>query len=221
MENKGISIPSTVEANLDRLENESQTIVYVGRNGRVEALLGLSDLVKEESKRAIKTPNKMGLDTALLTGDHQRTAEAVAGELNIKSVLAEVLPDEKSAEIRRLQERGLKVAMVGDGINDAPALTQADVGIAPGSGTDIAIESSDITLVGDSPMAVTKAIHLSKAIFRKIRQNLFWTYCYNSIAIPLAVLGLLHPLIAELAMGASSLTVVGNANTLHRLRLEG
>jgi len=161
----------------------------------------------------------MGLRTVMLSGDNERTARAVAEDLGIDGVLAEVLPQEKQAEVARLQREVGLVAMVGDGINDAPALAQADVGIAIGTGTDVAIEASDVTIVRGELEKVVTAIRLSRATFRKIRQNLFWAYGYNAVAIPLAVLGLLHPIIAEACMAMSSVTVVTNANLLRRVKL--
>jgi Cu+-exporting ATPase len=155
----------------------------------------------------------------MLSGDNERTARAVADDLGIDRVLAEVLPQEKQAEVARLQREVGLVAMVGDGINDAPALAQADVGIAIGTGTDVAIEASDVTIVRGELEKVVTAIRLSRATFRKIRQNLFWAYGYNVVAIPLAVLGLLHPIIAEACMALSSVTVVTNANLLRRVKL--
>jgi len=161
----------------------------------------------------------MGFQVVLISGDNERTVRAVAGELGIDRVLAEVLPRDKQAEIERLQGQVGRVAMVGDGINDAPALAQADVGIAIGTGTDVAIEASDVTIVRGELETVVTAIRLSRATFRKIRQNLFWAYGYNVVAIPLAILGLLHPVIAEACMAGSSITVVTNANLLRRTPL--
>ena len=156
----------------------------------------------------------------MLTGDNQRTATAVAEDVGIDDVRAGLLPADKVEAIRELQASGRTVAMVGDGINDAPSLILADVGIAIGTGTDIAIESADMIVVQGSLMGVVKAVRLSRATFRKIRQNLFWAYFYNTVAIPVAILGLLHPILAEAAMAGSSITVVANANSLRRARID-
>jgi Cu+-exporting ATPase len=193
--------------------------MIVAVDERVIGALGLSDTLKEGSRSAIMELKGMGFEVAMITGDNERTGRAIADRVGIDRVLAEVLPDEKAAEIRRLQDEVGMVAMVGDGINDAPALTQADVGIAIGSGTDIAIESADITLVRGELGAVVSAVKLSKATFRKIRQNLFWAFSYNMVAIPVAMLGLLHPAIAEAAMAFSSVSVVLNSTLLQKAKI--
>ena len=201
-----------MEAELARLEGEGKTAMLVGARGKVQGIVAVADTLKDDSVRAIKELQDLGLQTAMITGDNERTAQAIAARVGINQVLAEVLPDGKVEEIKRLQQQGLRVAMVGDGINDAPALTQADVGIAIGTGTDIAIEAADITLVRGNLSAVVSAVKLARATFRKIRQNLFWAFIYNTVAIPLAILGLMHPVIAEISMAMSSVTVVSNAN---------
>ena len=207
------------ENKITALEAEAKTTMLTAVNGEVVGAVAVADEIKEGAAEAIAKIKKMGYRVAILTGDNRETAAASAKKLQITHVLAEVLPHEKVAEIQRLQRELGKVAMIGDGINDAPALTQADVGIAVGTGTDIAIESADITLVRGDLKSVASAIKLSRATFRKIKQNLFWAFFYNVVAIPLAVSGLLHPVIAEIAMASSSVTVVLNANLLKRLRL--
>ncbi|MGI6597082.1 MAG: heavy metal translocating P-type ATPase [bacterium] len=219
MTEQGID-PGTMAPEMNRLEEEAKTAMLVARGGQLLGIIAVADTLKEDSVAAIAELKKMGLTTAMITGDNERTAAAIAREVGISQVLAEVLPDGKVAEIQKLQAEGKKVAMVGDGINDAPALTQANVGIAIGTGTDIAIEAADITLVGGNLSSVVTAVKLSKATFAKIKQNLFWAFFYNSIAIPLAVLGLLHPVIAEIAMATSSVTVVTNANLLRRVNIK-
>jgi len=211
-----IKLPPSTEQNLSKLENEAKTAMLVAQDKEIIGIVAVADTVKDDSIAAIAELERMGLETAILTGDNQRTANAIAKKIGISRVLAEVLPDQKVAEIQRLQEKVGMVAMVGDGINDAPALTQANVGIAIGTGTDIAIEASDVTLVSGELSAVVRAIKLSRATFRKIRQNLYWAYGYNTLAIPIAILGLLHPIIAEIAMATSSVSVVTNANLLRK-----
>ena len=212
------SVGTEAEAALADLEQDGKTAMLVAA-GSVLGVIAVADTIKEEAVAAVEELEKMGLKTAMVTGDNQRTAAAIARKVGISQVLAEVLPEGKVEEIKGLQRQGFKVAMVGDGINDAPALTQADVGVAIGTGTDIAIEAADVTLVSGNLQGVVSAIRLSRATFRKIRQNLFWAFAYNLIAIPLAVLGLLHPLISEIAMATSSITVVANANLLRRARI--
>lgn len=202
---------SQLEKNLKELEEKGRTTMIVAYGDSVFGVLGVADVLKEDSASAIAQLREMGIKTVVLTGDNQRTGEAIARDVGIERVLANVLPQDKALEIKRLQSEMGHVAMVGDGINDAPALTQADVGIAIGTGTDIAIESSDITLVRGDLSSVVTAISLSRATFAKIKQNLFWAFFYNIVAIPVAVFGLLHPVIAEIAMALSSMNVVFNS----------
>jgi Cu+-exporting ATPase len=212
-------IPADIESIASDLEEAARTVILVQVDGEIAGVVGIADTLKDDSRDAIADLAEMGIGTIMITGDNQSTATAIANSVGIDRVLAQVLPDEKAAEIQRLQEEIGPVAMVGDGINDAPALARATVGIAIGTGTDIAIESSDITLVRGDLMSVVTAVKLSRETFRKIKQNLFWAFAYNVIAIPLAFLGLLHPLIAEAAMATSSVTVVTNANLLRRARI--
>ncbi|MFC1530913.1 heavy metal translocating P-type ATPase [Gemmatimonadota bacterium] len=202
------------------LEARGRTAMFVAAGDRLLGVVAVADRIKDDSRQAIRDLTALGLRTVMLTGDNERTARAVADEVGIDEVRAGLLPDGKVEAIRKLQAAGLVTAMVGDGINDAPSLKQADVGIAIGTGTDIAIEAADMTLVQGSLTAVVRAILLSRATFRKIRQNLFWAYFYNTIAIPVAILGLLHPILAEAAMALSSITVVTNANRLRGARID-
>ncbi len=211
---------SEVKGKLGELEDEAKTAMLVAVDGETAGVIAVADTLKDDSVQAIAELRRMGLEAAMITGDNRRTAAAIAKEVGIERVLAGVLPQDKAAEIRRLQDEVGVVAMVGDGINDAPALTQADVGIAIGTGTDIAIESSDITLVRGELSAVVTAVNLSRATFRKIKQNYFFAWVYNAVAIPMAVLGLLHPMVGMAAMTASSLNVVTNSLRLRRAKVE-
>ncbi|OQB27303.1 MAG: Copper-exporting P-type ATPase A [Chloroflexi bacterium ADurb.Bin180] len=215
MEEEGID-PSAAVSAATALEAEAKTVMYASIEGALAGVIAVADTLKDDSAAAIRELHEMGLQAAMITGDNRRTAEAIARTVGIDHVLAEVLPDGKVAEVRQLQERFGLVAMVGDGINDAPALKQANVGIAIGTGTDIAIEASDVTLVRGNLSGVVSAVKLSQATFRKIRQNLFWAFFYNVVMIPLAVAGWMHPVLAEIAMATSSVTVVTNANLLRR-----
>jgi Cu+-exporting ATPase len=200
--------------------------VFVADEGRALGLLALSDTIKTSASNALNSLKEMGLGTAMITGDNEKAAGAVGKALGIQEVMAQVLPGDKAREITRLQEKGNVVAMVGDGINDAPALTTADIGIAIGAGTDVAIEASDITLMGEDLTLVPKAIKLSFQTMRVIRQNLFWAFFYNSLGIPIAAgvlypfFGiLLSPVFAAAAMAMSSVSVVGNSLRLRRIDL--
>ena len=186
----------------------------------VFGIIAVADTLKESSVAAIKALKKEGVEVIMLTGDNERTARAIAGQAGIEKVIANVLPGEKAGVIKGLQGEGKVVAMVGDGINDAPALAQADIGIAIGSGSDVAKETGGIILVRDDVRDVVAAIRLSRATMRKIKQNIFWAFIYNSLGIPIAALGLLNPMIAAAAMALSSLSVVTNSATLKRLKLQ-
>ncbi|MDP2482605.1 MAG: heavy metal translocating P-type ATPase [Candidatus Palauibacterales bacterium] len=219
MRDRGIDV-SQLSAAAGELEARGRTAMFVATAGRLLGIVAVADRIKEDSRQAVRDLAAMGIRTVMLTGDNERTARAVADEVGIDEVRAGLMPDGKVRAIRDLQAEGLVTAMVGDGINDAPSLKQADVGIAIGTGTDIAIEAADMTLVQGSLTGVVRAIHLSRATFRKIRQNLFWAFFYNTIAIPVAILGLLHPILAEAAMAMSSITVVTNANRLRSARID-
>jgi len=207
------------EKDISKYESEGKTTMIVSKNKKVIGVLAVADAIKEDSRKALAMLHKAGYKTVMITGDNEPTAKAIAQQVGIKMVIANVLPEDKSNEVKKLQNKYGFVAFAGDGINDAPALKQANVGIAMGTGTDIAIEAGDIVLTTGSLVAVTQSINLSKATFKKIKQNLFWAFAYNTIAIPLAIMGLLHPVIAEIAMAASSITVVTNANLLRRKRI--
>jgi len=224
LEERGVE-PGTLAARAGALAAEAKTPIFVADGGGAAGLVAVADPVKPGSKEAVAALRRLGLEVVMLTGDHQRTAEAVGRAVGIERVLAEVLPDGKAAEVRRLQAEGKVVAMVGDGINDAPALAQADVGIAVGTGTDVAIEASDITLVGGSLDGVVAAVRLARATMRVIKQNLFWAFVYNTLGIPLAAGALypltgwqLSPVFASAAMALSSVSVVANSLRLRKFR---
>jgi P-type Cu+ transporter len=195
--------------------------VIAGWDGQARAVLIVADSVKPSSAAAVAELRELGLRPVLLTGDNERTARAVAQEVGIDEVISEVLPADKAAVVKRLQAEGRVVAMVGDGVNDAPALAQADLGLAIGTGTDVAIEASDLTLVSGDLGAAVDAIRLSRATLRTIKQNLAWAFGYNVAAVPLAAVGLLNPIVAGAAMALSSFSVVGNALRLRRFGRRG
>ena len=201
-------------------EARGQTAIAAGWDGQATAVFVVADTVKDSSAEAVASLKALGLRPVLLTGDNETTARAVAHEVGIDEVIAEVLPADKAEVIRRLQAEGRVVAMVGDGVNDAPALAQADLGLSIGTGTDVAIEASDLTLVSGDLRAAADAIRLSRATLRTIKQNLAWAFGYNVAAIPLAAIGLLNPVIASLAMVFSSISVVSNALRLRRFKAQ-
>lgn len=209
-------VPDSIAEALNDAERHGHTAVLAGSDGVAKLTISLSDEPKPEALAAIEALRSLDLEIVLLTGDRSAAAHAVAELLSIDRVVADVLPDEKAAEVRALQAGGARVAMVGDGINDAPALAQADLGVAIGTGTDVAIEASDITLVSGDLRAVADGIDLARRTLSTIRMNLFWAFAYNTAAIPLAAAGLLHPMVAAAAMTASSLLVVGNSLRLRR-----
>ncbi|AZT89399.1 copper-translocating P-type ATPase [Caldicellulosiruptor changbaiensis] len=223
MEQRNVSIWLTDE--VQRLSQEGKTAMFIAIDGKFAGIIAVADVIKPTSKKAIEILHKMGINTVMLTGDNRQTALAIAKQVGIDKVIAEVLPQNKAEEVKKLQTEGKKVVMVGDGINDAPALTQADVGIAIGSGTDVAIESADVVLMKSDIMDVVTAIDLSNKAIRNIKQNLFWAFFYNTAGIPIAA-GVLHifggpllnPVIAALAMAFSSVSVVTNALRLRRYR---
>jgi Cu+-exporting ATPase len=220
MEDNGVSLGSLIESS-EKLSKLGQTVIFVSVGGEAAGLLGISDPIKKDSKEAIQRLQELGIKVVMLTGDNRATAETVAALVGMDDFIAEVLPQDKADQITKLQKQGEKVAMVGDGINDAPALAGSDVGFAIGTGTDVAIESADITLMRGSLHGVADAIAISKATLRNIKENLVGAFGYNSLAIPIAAgilfpfTGLLlNPIIAGATMALSSLTVVTNANRL-------
>jgi Cu+-exporting ATPase len=239
MEERGLSL-NGLETKAAELLEEGKTVMFLGLDSQVAGIIALADTLKPGAKEALQALRKMGIEPAMLTGDNRRTAEAIAREAGIDRVLAEVLPEHKAKEVKKLQEEGKVVAMVGDGINDAPALAQADIGIAIGTGTDVAMETGDITLISGDLMGVVTAISLSKRTMKTIRQNLFWAFAYNTALIPIAAgvlylvfgktgvpsglhfilgeYGFLNPILAAAAMAASSITVVSNSLRLRRFK---
>jgi Cu+-exporting ATPase len=211
--------PDGARGERERLEGQGRTVMHLAVGGDLAGLLAVADRVKPSSRGAIRALKDMGLEVYMITGDNRRTAQAIAAEVGIERVMAEVLPERKAAAVEEIRNGGRVVAMVGDGINDAPALATADIGMAMGTGTDVAMESADVTLMSGDLGSVAAAIRLSQKTMRKIRQNLFWAFIYNVVGIPLAAAGLLSPIFAGAAMAFSSVSVVSNALLLKRYRL--
>ena len=222
MEQRGVDFPA-LEKLANRLQQEGKTVIYAAVDGKPAGIIAVADTLRENAHQAVSGLRALGLKTAMITGDHKEVASAIAGQLGMDKTISEVLPRDKAEEIKRLQAGNSVVAMVGDGINDAPALAQADIGIAMGRGTDVAIESADVILMGDDLNLILKTIRLSRSTLRIIKQNLFWAFFYNVIGIPVAA-GLLYPffgillnpMFAALAMAFSSVSVVSNSLRLKR-----
>ena len=203
-----------------RLASEGKTPIFVSINGELSGIIAVADTIKSTSKEAILKLKKTGIEVIMITGDNQRTADAIAQDAGVDKVIAGVMPQDKANHVKLIQAEGKFVAMVGDGINDSPALAQADVGIAIGTGSDIAIESSDITLIKGDLNGVVQAIKLSNKTLQTIKQNLFWAFIYNVIGIPIAALGFLNPIYAAAAMAFSSVSVVSNSLLLRRTKIK-
>jgi Cu+-exporting ATPase len=225
MEKEAVAMDGFIDK-AERLAEEAKTCVFVAEEGRVLGLIALSDIPKASARETVSILKDMSLNVAMITGDNEKTAQAVADAVGINQIHADVLPGDKANEIKQLQAKGQVVAMVGDGINDAPALTTADIGIAIGAGTDVAMEASDITLIRDDLRSVPAAIRLSFQTMRVIKQNLFWAFFYNSLGIPIAAgvlypfFGiLLNPVFAAAAMAMSSVSVVSNSLRLRRFKV--
>jgi cation-transporting ATPase V len=219
LDREDVEVPGWLGEEATRLEREGKTVFWVGWSGKARAVLAVADVLKPGVPSAIQDLHALGVEVAMITGDNRSTAEVIARQAGIDRVMAEVLPEQKAEEIKRLQAEGRVVAMVGDGVNDGPALAQADLGIAIGTGADVAIEASDLTLISGDPQGAVTAIRLSRRTFRTIVQNLFWAFGYNVVLIPLAVVGLLNPIFAGAAMAFSSVSVVSNSLRLRRFRV--
>ncbi|MCL2180289.1 MAG: heavy metal translocating P-type ATPase [Treponema sp.] len=203
----------------ENLANEGKTPVFAAINGKLEGILAVADVIKESSREAVLFLKNMGMDVIMITGDNNRTAHTIANQAGIDHVISDVLPQDKAAEIKKIQSGGRKVIMAGDGINDAPALAEADIGIAVGSGTDVAVETADIVLMRSDLLDIPAAINLSRAVMRNIKQNLFWAFAYNILGIPIAALGFLNPVIAAAAMSFSSVSLLLNVLRLKRFKV--
>ncbi|WP_079524081.1 heavy metal translocating P-type ATPase [Solibacillus isronensis] len=219
MQQYGINIQSVLPT-MEELERNGKTAMLAGINGHYAGLVAVADTIKDTSREAIHRLHEMGIQVIMMTGDNERTAQAIGKEVGVDSVIAEVLPEGKAEEVNKLKQQGKKVAMVGDGINDAPALATADIGMAIGTGTDVAMEAADITLIRGDLNSIADAIIMSRKTMRNIKQNLFWAFAYNTIGIPIAAIGLLAPWVAGAAMAFSSVSVVLNALRLQRVNLQ-
>jgi len=219
MQQYGIDITPVLPA-MEKLESDGKTAMLAAVNGKYAGLVAVADTIKDTSKEAVRRLQQMGITVIMMTGDNQRTAQAIGREVGVDAVIAEVLPEDKANEVKKLQQQGKKVAMVGDGINDAPALATADIGMAIGTGTDVAMEAADITLIRGDLTSIADAIVMSRKTIRNIKQNLFWAFAYNTIGIPIAAAGFLAPWVAGAAMAFSSVSVVLNALRLQRVKLE-
>ena len=225
MERKKVSISSYLDQ-IEKLESDGKTVMMLAAESVLVGLIAVADTIKDTAQSGVKVLQKNGIEVVMITGDNERTAKAIASKLGIKRVLAEILPEQKEDEVKKIQSEGRVVAMVGDGINDAPALAQADLGIAMGTGTDVAIEAADITLINKDLRSVASAIELSKKTMRTIKMNLFWAFGYNILLIPVAM-GILYPIwgillspiFASVAMATSSISVVGNSLLLKKAKI--
>jgi len=218
MKDKGVRIEEK-EKVISGLEEKGNTVMLVAEDGQLRGMIAVADTLKENAEEVVKGLKSEGVQVIMLTGDNEKTARAIGAQVGIDRIIANVLPGDKAKIIKELQSEGKVVAMVGDGINDSPALAQSDIGIAIGSGSDVAKETGGIILVKDDLRDVIMSIKLSKATMRKIKQNLFWAFFYNTAAIPLAAFGLLNPIIAAAAMSISSLSVVTNSALLKRVKI--
>lgn len=219
MQQYGINITSVLPV-MEELEKNGKTAMLAGINGQYAGLVAVADTIKDTSREAVRRLKEMGIKVIMMTGDNERTAQAIGKEVGVDAVIAEVLPEGKAEEVKKLQDQGKKVAMVGDGINDAPALATADIGMAIGTGTDVAMEAADITLIRGDLNSIADAILMSRKTMRNIKQNLFWAFAYNTIGIPIAAIGFLAPWVAGAAMAFSSVSVVLNALRLQRVKLD-
>jgi Cu+-exporting ATPase len=218
MQNHAVGL-GLAQEEVDRLQSEGKTTMLLALDGKVAGIIAVADTVKEGSVEAVARLHHMGLQVVMLSGDNLRTAQAIADQVGIDRVLAEVLPEDKARQVKKLQDEGHVVAMVGDGINDAPALAQADIGMAIGTGTDVAIEVGDIVLMRGDLRGVPQAIQLSRKTMGTIKGNLFWAFAYNTAGIPIAALGILVPWMAAAAMAFSSIFVVSNSLRLRGVKL--